>query len=108
MIRYLCRRLRDWARGFTDEDIRKLQYRLKLLELQPPGEMIWLTRAETMALSRGRVIGVWTISVLSVKLVDSTGAITASASTKPACRAAMLTVAARVPGWSGGTAAGAR
>ena len=32
---------------------------------------------------------------------------TASASTKPAWRAAMLTVAARMPGRSGGTAAGA-
>ena len=39
--------------------------------------------------------------------VDSTGAMTASASTNPACRAAMLIVAARVPGASGGTAAGA-
>lgn len=58
--------LRDWVRGFTDEDVRMLQYRLRLLEFQPSGSMIWLTRGQTMALTQGRVIGVWTIRVQTV------------------------------------------
>jgi hypothetical protein len=61
------RSFRDWCRGFTDEDVRSLQTRLRALERQYPGEMIWLTPGETMALSRGRVVGVWTIKVQAIK-----------------------------------------
>lgn len=66
MILDLVRLFRDWSRGFTDQDIRSLQRRLQELSACTDGATIWLTPGETMALSRGRVIGVWRISTLSV------------------------------------------
>jgi len=67
-----------------------------------------LVRSETDESSTSAVVARVAVRAPAVRLVDSTGAITASASTNPACRAATLTVAARWPGWSSGTAAGAR
>jgi hypothetical protein len=73
MSAWIVRRSIDWfhgfadfIRGFTDEDVRMLQYRLRLLATQPAGQMIWLTPQQTRALQQGHVIGVWSISVTAV------------------------------------------
>ena len=64
-------------------------------------------RSETDESSTSAVVAFVASFAPSVRLVESTGAMIASASTNPACRAAMLIVAGRIPGASGGTAAGA-
>lgn len=57
----------DWLRGYSYADIYSLRIRLRALEGHTAGAMIWLSERETRALAAGQVIGVYQISVLSVK-----------------------------------------
>ncbi len=62
----MIRALRDWSRGYSDEDVRSFQIRMQGLAKWAIGETMWLTVKETRVLAAGHIIGVWRISTLSV------------------------------------------